>query len=57
MWLAALAKSPHVGSAVVRPRAAATIVSTCGSAASSRCFGYGIGTSAEHTRATGASMS
>ena len=33
------------------------IVSTCGSAASSRCLAYGIGTSAPHTRSGGASSS
>ena len=35
----------------------ATIFSGCGRAASSRCLAYGIGTSAEQTRATGASRS
>jgi hypothetical protein len=41
----------------IKARTASTIVVGCGSAASSRCFGYGIGTSAEQTRATGASRS
>ena len=36
---------------------AATILSGCGSAASSRCLAYGIGTSALQTRAIGASRS
>ena len=38
-------------------RAAAAIRPGMGSAASSRCFGYGIGTSALHTRTGGASSS
>ncbi len=37
--------------------AAATTASTLGSAASSSCLAYGIGTSAPHTRSTGASRS
>ena len=38
-------------------RTVATIFSACGSAASSRCRAYGIGTSSLHTRASGASSS
>ena len=34
-------------------RAVATICGVCGSAASSRCFAYGIGTSALQSRCTG----
>jgi hypothetical protein len=52
------AEFDHRASApLVAARAAAAMAVTVGNAASSRCFGYGIGTSAEQTRTMGASSS